>query len=234
MAVSLAGASAAHLEQYLDSLDAIAAAALQHPGVAALEARLLPRAVHAAPLASAAPHEHRPDRSRGRGAGRRAAVVVGSRTDCPRVDRERGRDRQAGDQRLVQGPGQRQARGHPRLSRARDRPERRGRARLEHRSVAAADGIRQGALAGRIGHHAARPIRTGARPQRRRRTIHRDDHDAARRRRGGAAAHYRRTGRRPTNHRARIYSPRPLVLERRHSPHRRARVAFSALDGATC
>ena len=38
MAVSLAGASAAHLEQYLDSLDAIAAAALQHPGVTALEA----------------------------------------------------------------------------------------------------------------------------------------------------------------------------------------------------
>ena len=38
MAVSLAGASAAHLEQYLDSLDAIAAAALQHPGVMALEA----------------------------------------------------------------------------------------------------------------------------------------------------------------------------------------------------
>ena len=38
MAVSLAGSSAAHLEQYLDSLDAIAAAALQHPGVTALEA----------------------------------------------------------------------------------------------------------------------------------------------------------------------------------------------------
>ena len=38
MAVSIAGASAAHLEQYLDSLDAIAAAALQHPGVTALEA----------------------------------------------------------------------------------------------------------------------------------------------------------------------------------------------------
>ena len=37
MAVSVAGASAAHLEQYLDSLDAIAAAALQHPGATALE-----------------------------------------------------------------------------------------------------------------------------------------------------------------------------------------------------
>ena len=114
---------------------------------------------------------------------------------------------------------------------ARGRPERRRRARPEHRSVAAADGIRRSALAGRIGHHAARSIRTGARPQRRRRAIHRDDRVAARRRCGGAPpTHYRRTGRRRTDYRARIHSPRPLVPERRHSPHRRARVAFSALD----
>jgi C4-dicarboxylate-specific signal transduction histidine kinase len=37
MAEALAGASAAHLEQYLESLDAIAAATLQHPGVTALD-----------------------------------------------------------------------------------------------------------------------------------------------------------------------------------------------------
>ncbi len=36
-AASVAGASAAHLEQYIESLDAIAAAAVQHPAVKALE-----------------------------------------------------------------------------------------------------------------------------------------------------------------------------------------------------
>jgi C4-dicarboxylate-specific signal transduction histidine kinase len=37
MAASVAGASAAHLEQYIESLDSIAAAVLQHPGVMSLD-----------------------------------------------------------------------------------------------------------------------------------------------------------------------------------------------------
>ena len=137
-------ASAAHLDSYLDGLDAIAAAvAAPSRGDVARAAAAAERLFAQLLDASAAPHQHRPHAARrhARGVGGRRRAASGQ--IVARVDRQGDVDRRAGHQRFVPGP----VSGKPVVTlgypvRAAD-GERRRRARPERRSVAPGSGLRR-------------------------------------------------------------------------------------------